>query len=125
MENLISLLAGGALGAVLRFGMTTWLSPYHQTYPIGTFSVNLAGSLLIGIIAGAVNLDSLSPPIKAFLVIGLLGSFTTFSTYTLESFNLWKAGAVKMALFYLVASNLLGLLLVALGFWFGNLFRNG
>ena len=97
--------AGGALGALARYGVATWLAPASQrtTLPWGTIAVNLAGCLAIGALMGfAQAKDGLSEGARTFLMIGILGGFTTFSAFGLETVSLIRAGAST-----LVAANLL------------------
>jgi protein CrcB len=80
-------------GTSLPAGCTRW--PELQSFPVGTMTVNITGCLLIGIGGGLMESRQLfSPELRAFLFVGILGSFTTFSTFGLETFNLAKAGPV-------------------------------
>ena len=87
----------------------------ESSFPWGTFTVNILGSLLIGLLVGLVTKGVLSPDMKLLLVTGFCGGFTTFSTFANESFGMMKAGdALQMAL-YLGASVVIGILAVWLG----------
>jgi CrcB protein len=90
----LAIAAGGAVGAVFRFWMSTWV--HHMTgrgFPYGTLSVNVLGSLLMGMLyIYLVERSILGPEWRAALVIGLLGAFTTFSTFSMETFNLIEGG---------------------------------
>ncbi len=117
MLKLIALLAGGALGTVLRYivsGLTYRV--FVGVFPWGTLVVNLIGSFLIGCLWGLFEIKAVSPHTRAFVFMGLLGGFTTFSTYTLETLNLLREGEAKLALINIAASNVLGLALVIAGF---------
>ncbi|MGE5358592.1 MAG: fluoride efflux transporter FluC, partial [Bacteroidales bacterium] len=86
--------AGGALGSVARYGLDGFIlrlaSPY---FPSGTFVVNAVGCLVFGAIIGLADGRSLLTPTgRLFLLIGLLGGFTTFSTFTFETFQLVRGG---------------------------------
>ena len=110
------ILTGGGMGALLRY----WVSGlvYRFTgglFPWGTMGVNVAGSFLIGLFWGLFEEFGLSPKMRGFLFIGLLGGFTTFSTYSLETFELLRDGEWGMALSNVVLSNLGGLLAVFAG----------
>lgn len=87
---------GGALGSVARFGASGFVSRIAGgTLPWGTLLVNVTGSLLIGLVAGLWFSDGrlmLSADARAFLMIGVLGGFTTFSTFSLETLNLARDG---------------------------------
>jgi CrcB protein len=112
IRNLLLVALGGALGSVGRYLVSRWMT---GTFPWGTLTVNLLGSLLIGLLTGLVAKGSLSPEMKLLLVTGFCGGFTTFSTFANESFSMMKAGdALQMAL-YLAASVVIGILAVWLG----------
>jgi CrcB protein len=113
---------GGALGSVSRF----LLGPAIQralgfTYPFGTFPfgtlfINVAGSLIVGIVAGlATDGGTLSPEARTFLAIGFCGGFTTFSTFGLETVVLLEAGQVGRAGAYIIASVALSVTAAFLG----------
>ncbi len=117
MLKLIALLVGGALGTLFRYtvsGLTYRL--FVGVFPWGTLIVNLTGSFLIGVLWGLFEMKSLSPQARAFVFMGFLGGFTTFSTYTLETLNLLREGEIKLAVLNVAASNMLGLALVIAGF---------
>ena len=117
MLKLIALLTGGALGTLLRYvvsGLTYRL--VVGVFPWGTLVVNLIGSFLVGCLWGLFEMKTVSPPARTFVFMGLLGGFTTFSTYTLETLNLFREGETKLALLNVAASNILGLALVIAGF---------
>ncbi len=109
---------GGSLGAVMRWGLSTITYRYAAGgfFPWGTLAVNLSGSFLIGFLWEAMERTAASQNFKAFVFIGLLGAFTTFSTYSIENFNLIRDGEVKSAAINIVASNVLGIGLVFAGF---------
>ena len=98
--QLLLIAVGGALGSVCRYGLSTvvqrWSSPF---FPYGTFVVNVLGCLLFGVIMGAARQRFvLGPSERAFLLIGILGGFTTFSTFTYETFALLQDGQFVRAL---------------------------
>lgn len=112
---------GGAIGTLLRYWVSDYaLRLFEGVFPWGTFFVNLLGSLLIGFCWGIFEKGSLNINTRLFLFVGLFGGFTTFSSFTLESLNLIKTGNVKFALIYILASNILGLLFVYLGYIFAK-----
>ncbi len=115
--KVLLLLAGGAIGTLARYSLSGLAHKiYDGVFPLGTLVVNLAGSLLIGLLWGLLDTGSLSTHTRAFVFIGIFGGFTTFSTYTLESLNLFKDGDIKLAVINILANNILGLLLVFIGF---------
>ena len=86
---------GGCVGAILRYLVAGGVHTLARTssFPVGTLTVNIAGCLLIGFGGGLVeSRQFFSPEWRAFLFVGMLGSFTTFSTFGLETFNLAKQG---------------------------------
>lgn len=117
MTKILLLLAGGAIGTLGRYGLSGLAHKYFDgTFPFGTLAVNLAGSLLIGLLWGYWETDNLSANIRIFIFIGMLGGFTTFSSYTLETLNLFRDGKTYMAFVNILANNIFGLLLVFIGF---------
>ena len=117
MTKILLLLTGGAIGTLARYGLSSLTHRYFDgSFPLGTLLVNLTGSLLIGFIWGLWETQNMQSNIRAFMFIGIFGGFTTFSAYALESLNLFRDGETKMALLNILANNILGLLLVFLGF---------
>lgn len=111
MVPLISVALGGALGAVLRY-----LVGLAVAFPLGTLTVNVIGSFIIGLIwvhLAARGLNHWQP----FVMTGLLGGFTTFSAFTLDALRLVEAGRVTAAGAYVLASLILSVLACALGLW--------
>lgn len=105
---------GGAVGAALRFlanGYTNALVP-SITFPLGTFLINITGCAGIGLIAGLCTRNEVSETIRLFLVTGILGGFTTFSAFGLETISLLRAGHVAHACAYIFGSVFLGCLAV-------------
>lgn len=85
-------------------------------FPIGTFVVNTVGSLIIGFLWVLFEQLNISAMIRVCVLVGVLGGFTTFSTFSMESFNLLRDGEIKMALINIVVTNLVGLVCVFVGF---------
>lgn len=104
------LLAGGALGSLLRFLVSTWVqrSSLHA-FPAGILCVNVLGSFLIGFCWSLAETFRFSDTARLFLFTGLFGGFTTFSSFSLDTIVLLKTGAVRTALLNIAANNLLGL----------------
>ena len=105
MINLIYVASGGAVGAVLRYLTSNFYRFYFPNFPIGTLFINFIGSFLIGILAS--NLESRGTSyifIKYFLIIGILGSFTTFSTFSLETIQLVNDKKLFLSLVYILLS---------------------
>ena len=115
----LAIAAGGALGALLRFWMSNGIyAVLGRNFPYGTLAVNVLGSLLMGFLyVMLVDKLALGPQWRAALLIGLLGAFTTFSTFSMETLNLVEAGEVFKALLNVLLS--VSLCLAAT--WFGVL----
>lgn len=117
MSNFFYIAIGGAVGAVLRYLVCGIISNYTRPdFPWGTMVVNVTGAFLIGIIWHIFEKSSLTPEMRMLYMTGVLGAFTTFSTFALETLNLFRDGEMKPALFNIVGSNLLAILAVYLGF---------
>jgi len=112
--TIIAVASGGAIGATSRLLINTFVNKHFvHALPLGTLTVNLIGSLLIGLLFAYFHLNStLSPHLKTFLVTGLLGALTTYSTFAIESFFLLESGAYLDA-FLNMAFNLFGTILFA------------
>jgi CrcB protein len=112
---------GGFVGAILRYLISGWvytLSGGH--FPLGTLVVNLTGSLLLGLVLGLADHLVLHPQVALFLTIGLLGAFTTFSTFSYETWALVEVGSYGKALLNTAGSLLLGLIAVVVGLTVGR-----
>ena len=117
MGELVAIAAGGSLGAVMRYAMSnvvySWLG---RGFPYGTLSVNVIGSFLIGIAFVLLTEKlTLGSEVRAFILIGFLGAFTTFSTFSLETLTLLQQGSLVKA----VANILLSVLLCLIATWGG------
>ena len=116
MTSVFFVALGGAFGATLRYLLSGTIGRYVESaFPAGTLGVNLLGCLAVGILWEPLAHTSLSPHVRTFFLIGVLGAFTTFSTYGIESVNLIRDGAVRLALLNLFLSNVLGIIFVLLG----------
>ena len=105
MFNIILVATGGATGAVLRFILTNLSKSLFATNIYGTLSVNILGSFLIGYLITSNILKNFSEDfIKFFLIIGLLGSFTTFSTFSYESLGLIMEKKIFVSIIYIFFS---------------------
>ena len=109
---------GGFAGAILRYLVGGWVQgAFSRPWPFGTFAVNIAGCFAIGLVWGLVeNRDLFNPAIRLFILTGVLGGFTTFSTFSLETYNLVRQGDWLGAGLNAGLSVFLGLLAAALAY---------
>lgn len=108
---------GGAIGSVCRYGFGGFVYRLFGTvFPWGTLAVNLIGSLVIGFLWAAFDRAAIGSNMRMFVFGGILGGFTTFSSYTLETFNLLHAGETRLAITNMLVSNLAGVAAVFIGF---------
>lgn len=116
--TVVLVLAGGALGAPLRYLTDLFVQGRHDSViPWGTFSVNVVGSLLLGAIASAVAVSGLPNAVMTFAGTGLCGALTTFSTFGFETVRLLEEGSWMEAAGNAILSLVVGLGAVSLGWW--------
>ena len=118
LQNIVAISLGGALGAIFRYaavGFTNRLYDHH--FPLGTLLVNLIGSLLIGLLWGGLDKYELAHHYRLFVFVGILGGFTTFSSFALDNFHLFENGHLKLAAINIFVTNSLGILFVFAGMW--------
>lgn len=117
MVNVLLVALGGALGSVMRYGVSlAVLRILGSGLPYGTIAVNLAGSLGAGLLLGSFGNLSAAPAMRAFLLIGFLGGFTTFSAFSLETISLFRDGQARMAIINILLNNVLGIGLAFVGY---------
>jgi CrcB protein len=121
-NHLFLVAVGGALGATARYSVgLAAIRLGGAGLPFGTWAVNLAGSFLIGLaVPFVVTKTGGMEGLRVALVIGFLGSFTTFSTFSLDTLALWESGRPGWALVNVGLSVVFGLFFVALGLWIGR-----
>jgi CrcB protein len=109
---------GGALGSLLRFLCTSVVQrSAGSIFPFGTLSVNLIGSFAIGFLWYSAERLIFPSEMRSFVFVGLLGGFTTFSSFSIENLNLLRDGHLKLAAYNMLVSNLFALALVLAGFF--------
>ena len=118
MNNLIILGLGGFFGAISRYLLSSTVQNMFKdtTFPYGTLAVNILGCFILGALAYLAEAKGLlNPQAHLFLLVGFVGAFTTFSTFSLESASLLQSGQSTAGLLNIFGSNLLGLMFVFVG----------
>jgi len=115
--------AGGGVGAMARFATVTWINRLHgSSFPLGTFSVNVVGSFIMGLafVIFTIKYPQVPGSWRSFVMVGLLGAFTTFSSFALESLSLLQQHYFTIALMYMMASVITCLIAVTAGYGLGK-----
>ena len=121
MKSFLLVFLGGGLGSGLRYLVTITMNQYSKVLPFGTFTVNMLGCLLIGLILGyAQRENTLTSNQALLLATGFCGGFTTFSAFANENLELIKNGELFNFSVYTIGSVLIGILAVFIGFYLTN-----
>ena len=108
---------GGSIGSILRFLFSNFCKIYFPFFPIRTLAVNVLGSFFIGLFVSYLNNKEVSEMIvRYFFIIGLLGSFTTFSAFSIETLELYKQDGLSLSLLYVILSIMLSIFSAYIGF---------
>ena len=112
MKIILAVAAGGAVGAVARYLVVTQVGLWFGTgFPLGTIVVNVVGSFVMGVLIETMALVwSTSQELRAFLAVGILGAFTTFSTFSMDVALLYERGALGQTAVYIAASVIFSIL---------------
>jgi CrcB protein len=123
LDKYLVVLAGAGLGGLMRYVAGTWImSKYGGRFPLGTLAINVTGAFLIGVLMTLLTERfHPHPNWRLFLVVGVLGGYTTFSSFEYEIYQAIRDGERWLGLFYMTASVLLGYL----GVWLGTLLARG
>ena len=124
LQNMFLVFIGGGLGSVLRYILSKQLNPVFENFFLGTVTVNIVGSLLIGFFIGMELRYLLNKPYLLLLVTGFCGGFTTFSTFALENYLFIKEGQFTSVLLNIALSLILGIISVVLGFYLAKQLYN-
>jgi fluoride exporter len=119
MKEILFVGIGGFLGSIARYKLSGYFLHTFSAhkFPWGTFVVNIIGCFLIGLLGGLIEKEHFfSPNLRVLLISGILGGFTTFSAFGLETIYLFKRGEVLIAVFNVIFSVVVGLFLTWLGF---------
>ena len=124
MQKTILIALAGLTGTLLRYWLSGYVArQYGETFPWGTMAVNLTGCLVTGAVFYVTEERFLiNPTVRTVILIGLLGGFTTFSSYGLQTFTLLRDGEYGLATLNVVTSNVLGLFMVWAGYTLGKVF---
>ena len=115
MEKFLLIFFGGGLGALCRYFVTTFFAGRFGNFPAGTFTANILGSFLMGLVLG-ILISRSSENFRLFAAVGFLGGFTTFSSFSAETFNLIQSGQIFFAAINVVGSVTAGIFACAAGF---------
>lgn len=123
MDRYLVVLAGAGLGGLARYVAGTWImAKYGGRFPLGTFVINITGAFLIGVLMTLfTGRFHPHPNWRLFLVVGILGGYTTFSSFEYETYQAVRDGERWLGLLYVVGSVTLGYL----GVWLGTLLAGG
>jgi CrcB protein len=113
LSNLLFVFIGGGIGAVLRYWFSMFIKISPSGFPLATFWVNVIGCFFIGLLYSFLNIENQA--LRLLLIVGLLGGFTTFSSFGNETMQLIEKGRHQTAFFYVILSNICGLAAVYLG----------
>jgi CrcB protein len=128
VNNFLIVFVGGGIGAILRYFINNisgnmFLSNSNYGFPWGTFVANILGSFLIGLVVGLFDSSILnSEQLKLFIIVGILGGFTTFSSFSLETVNMLQAGYYMKSVIHISSSTILAIAFTILGMKLGHSF---
>ncbi len=114
---------GGALGSIARYALSTWIFDVSShKFPYATLAVNVLGSFFMGILfVIIVEKAALPTEMRSLLMIGFIGAFTTFSTFSLDALGLWQNGHIFMSVVYMLATVILCLIAISSAIWLTRL----
>jgi fluoride exporter len=129
LQTYIAVMAGGALGVGVRLFLSEWIGQrWEGIFPWGTVLVNISGCLLIGLFVGLTGQEGLwnpSPLVRQVVMVGMLGGFTTFSSFSLQTLQLFSSGHPAQALINVFLTVILCLLATGSGLALSGCFKTG
>lgn len=118
MQTLIAIASGGALGALSRYWLAGLINDKADKFPLGTLACNVLGSLLMGVLFVLIMEKARLPSeLRPLLMVGFLGAFTTFSSFSLETVALIQEGHIMSAFIYVLLSVLICIAALCAGIW--------
>ena len=114
---------GGALGSIARYALSTWIFDVSShKFPYATLAVNVLGSFFMGVLfVIIIEKAALPTEMRSLLMIGFIGAFTTFSTFSLDALGLWQNGQIFMSVVYMLATVILCLFAISSAIWLTRL----
>ncbi len=113
--KLLFVFLGGGLGSILRYSVSKLFFVLNISFPIGTLVANVISSFILGLLVGYNINNNMSENYRLLFMVGLCGGFSTFSTFSYESFDMLKNGYYLLPGLYIIVSLILGILSIALG----------
>lgn len=120
MKNILFIFLGGGAGSILRYGFSKYLNPVFANFFLGTFGANVIACFLLGMLTGLYVEKGNEDFVKYFLIIGLCGGFSTFSTFAMEFVKVNNSGEVFSSMFYVLLSLIGGIVAVVIGIGVGQ-----
>lgn len=117
MQSFLLVGAGGALGAMARYGTNIWIGSLDNGFPLSTLTINIVGSLAMGLLVGilARTTPEYQNEIRLFVAVGIFGGFTTFSSFSLDAIVMAERGQLGLAALYVLLSVALSLVALLVG----------
>ena len=117
IRNILIVGLGGAIGAMMRYGVTLICNAIQWSSDLGTFLVNIIGSFAMGLLVGWSEANSTQTSWLLMATVGICGGFTTFSTFSMQSLSLLQQGKYSMAVLYILGTVMVCIVMAAIGYW--------
>ena len=119
--NYLAVFIGGGLGSICRYGIARWLAPYQLVFPYATLLANILSCIVLGIFVSLVAKNAINDTMRLLIMVGFCGGFSTFSTFTGETFRLFESGNIIFGFANVLGSLFLCLISIYLGIILGKL----